>query len=494
MNRYLTQFIIMAFAMVCRLSMLSSCNKEDEETGEEQADPESLAYYSSTEITSFSLKNNSKILPHLDSVFFSIDLVDAQIYNADSLPYGTDVSRMLVNVGVKSSSALEIVMKSRFTDNDTTVNLLENPNDSINFAPGHVTLRITSQDGKSERMYTVKLNVHKVVADSLTWTGVAGGRLPGATVGPTAQKTVSLGQELLCLTTDGTSASLASSTDPFEPDAWASSAVTLPEGADVNSFTATSDALYILTATGDLMRSADKAATWTVADTGWSHIYGGFMADVVGVKGNTWTCYPGGASGTLSAQGTDFPVAGTSQLVEYSNEWSDVPQAMMVGGITAAGSLTGTSWCFDGKSWMCLTLANGSYSLPAAEGYTLFPYFTYKVNSSDFKITERSTWVALGGKSGSDGKMQTKVYTSWDSGIHWLTATANLHLPADVEPRFGAQAFVVPHITEASRAVAPITSWDTPYVYMFGGYDASSRLYDQLWRGVINRMTFKPLQ
>ena len=62
------------------------------------------------------------------------------------------------------------------------VNLLENPNDSINFAPGHVTLRITSQDGKSERMYTVKLNVHKVVADSLTWTGVAGGRLPGATV------------------------------------------------------------------------------------------------------------------------------------------------------------------------------------------------------------------------------------------------------------------------------------------------------------------------
>ena len=43
---------------------------------------------------------------------------------------------------------------------------------------------------------------------------------------------------------DGTSVSLASSTDPFEPDAWASSAVTLPEGADVNSFTATSDALY----------------------------------------------------------------------------------------------------------------------------------------------------------------------------------------------------------------------------------------------------------
>ncbi len=164
-------------------------------------------------------------------------------------------------------------MKSRFTDNnDTTVNLLENQTTASTSLPGHVTLRITSQDGKSERMYTVKLNVHK-----------GRGRFPGMdrrgrrtsarsdSRSDGAEKTVSLGRELLCLTTDGTSASLASSTDPFEPDVWASSsAVTLPEGADVNSFTATSDALYI-PATGDLMRSADKAATWAVVIQSWSH-------------------------------------------------------------------------------------------------------------------------------------------------------------------------------------------------------------------------------
>mgnify|MGYP006922421837 CR=1 FL=1 len=101
------------------------------------------------------------------------------------------------------------------------------------------------------------------------------------------------------------------------------------------------------------MRSAAKAAPWTVADTGWSHIYGGFMADVVGVKGNTWTCYPGGASGTLSAQGTDFPVAGTSQLVEYSNEWSDVPQAMMVGAQLVIGATARLASVICGTTKAC---------------------------------------------------------------------------------------------------------------------------------------------
>jgi hypothetical protein len=48
--------------------------------------------------------------------------------------------------------------------------------------------------------------------------------------------------------------------------------------------------------------------------------------------------------------------------------------------------------------------------------------------------------------------------------------------------------------TNSSRATTPITSWDCPYIYMFGGYDANGTLYDTLWRGVINRLTFKPLQ
>ena len=50
--------------------------------------------YSSVAISSFHLSANDAIA-HLDSVYFSIDLERAQIYNADSLPYGTDVTALV---------------------------------------------------------------------------------------------------------------------------------------------------------------------------------------------------------------------------------------------------------------------------------------------------------------------------------------------------------------------------------------------------------------
>jgi hypothetical protein len=46
----------------------------------------------------------------------------------------------------------------------------------------------------------------------------------------------------------------------------------------------------------------------------------------------------------------------------------------------------------------------------------------------------------------------------------------------------------------ASRATAPITQWEVPYIYLFGGYDSEGYLYNSVWRGVINRLSFKPLQ
>ncbi|MDE6243060.1 MAG: hypothetical protein K2M14_03515, partial [Muribaculaceae bacterium] len=35
--------------------------------------------------------------------------------------------------------------------------------------------------------------------------------------------------------------------------------------------------------------------------------------------------------------------------------------------------------------------------------------------------------------------------------------------------------------------------WECPYIYLFGGRDADGKLYDTVWRGVINRLTFSPI-
>ena len=45
-----------------------------------------------------------------------------------------------------------------------------------------------------------------------------------------------------------------------------------------------------------------------------------------------------------------------------------------------------------------------------------------------------------------------------------------------------------------SRASTEITEWNTPYIYMFGGVNNNYTLYNTVWRGVINRLEFKPIQ
>ena len=61
-----------------------SCNSTDDEE---------ITYTisESVRVTSFSLAANDSVLANLDTVFFTIDLNGGQIFNADSLPVGTDV-------------------------------------------------------------------------------------------------------------------------------------------------------------------------------------------------------------------------------------------------------------------------------------------------------------------------------------------------------------------------------------------------------------------
>ena len=38
-----------------------------------------------------------------------------------------------------------------------------------------------------------------------------------------------------------------------------------------------------------------------------------------------------------------------------------------------------------------------------------------------------------------------------------------------------------------------LTDGLVPYIYMFGGEDSGGNLERQMWRGVINRLTFAPI-
>lgn len=486
MKLKLIKFLILVPMLVAGLS---ACNSTTEDTTDGNLNYSGLDVGSSTLVESFSIRPNAKVMANLDSVHFSINQQRGEIYNADSLPWGTDVRKLVVSVQVPATSGVEIVMPKLSDGTDTIIDLLTNGSDSINFSRGSVWLRVTSSNEDYERVYTVRVNVHACNPDSLQWD-MRPNTLPSSLQALREQKTVEFQGRSYCLARNATitQMSTAASPDIFSWDVETLS--DLPADTDINSLTATDDALYLLTASGTLLSSSD-GFTWNEADTGWTHLYGGFGSDVVGVRSNgDWGAYPSGKGGRPAAE---MPVSGTSQMWTYTTEWSIEPQAMLVGGVTSDGSYSPNAWGFDGDNWIRLSGSQGAYMLPRARGMILFPYFTFRTDSKTFQVTRHSAWLATGGQL-ADGSMNRTVYVTLDNGVNWRTATDDLQLPSEMASRRNADVLLSEKHFDVSRAATAITQWDAPYIYMFGGYNSNSTLYNQVWSGVINRMTFKPLQ
>lgn len=478
MTRKLPIYFILSLLVGC---FAASCN--------EDPDPVQSSSYANCAVTSFSLAKDDSVVAALDSVYFSIDLVGARIFNADSLPVGTDVSKLIIKVGTSSASACDITFPIPGTKRDTTINIIESPNDSINFSEGPVQMVVKSYDGQAQRAYTVSVNVHKEIPDTLLWQTAAERSLPSALQTPTVQKTVMYKGEAMCFTSNASGASVAVSADPFA-GVWDSRQVTLPSGAVTSSIESTDDALYILTSRNELYRSTDGGSTWVATGETMNHIYGGYGSTLLGARRDAdgWkhVTYP---ASTVKSVPRGCPVSGTSALVNYTSKWSASPIAIMIGGRDSDSHLTGESWAYDGSVWGRLS----TEGIDEREGVTLFPYFAVRVDSKNWKVSEQSALYAVGGKYVTEhgAVVSRTVYVSRDFGITWDEATETMQLPVEMAAFCNAQALVFDS-TLPSRVSRPVTEWECPYIYLFGGTSASGTLIDKVRRGVINRFTFKP--
>lgn len=89
-----------------------------------------------------------------------------QIVNADSLPAGTDVRKVVCTVSTKNSGVLTLKrLKKKDTDKDTLDYYVS---DSVDFTKPR-EFRVFSTDGTNYRRYQVRLNVHKEQPDSFAW-------------------------------------------------------------------------------------------------------------------------------------------------------------------------------------------------------------------------------------------------------------------------------------------------------------------------------------
>lgn len=483
-------------------------------------------------VSEFSLRE-SKALPGIDSVFFTIDQKGMRIYNADSLPLGTRVNALVPSVTTRGASSVEFIV-SRPGRPDTIYNYLEENMDSIDFSSeNEIKLRIVSIEGQATSLYKVSLNVHKVKGDTLVWRRLDRSTLPSRFQMINEQHSAATADQYYCLTRYQSDYCMARATNPG--GTWVYATPQFDFDPDLDSFNATADKLYILDRQGKLYESADNGVTWTATGRTWSYIYGGYGKRLIGSSNATgrWRHveYPAATESDIPA---GFPVRNTSQSVCRSFEMSSSQQMIVVGGRFADGSLSADSWGFDGKTWA--KIGRTPVAPRALENMVLVPYFTVRTDSASWVTTSRSVLMAMMGNT-ADNKLNDTIYVSYDFGMNWTKADKLMQHGNALPARTMAQGFVYNEriyadqsqnktaVTPLGRgwktigqpswtqvrladenlygpvftgemvyATKPIDEWDCPYIYLFGGKDSSGQTYNTLFRGVIEWFRFRPLQ
>ena len=440
------------------------------------------------------------MLASLDSVHFTIDYDRGQIYNADSLPVGTDISALNVTVEFFNTvSSAIFTITDATVQADTTIEYSSSMTKKLDFT-GKTVLRVTSADESQVKDYEVKVLVHKVNPDLLVWPLEWRRDLPGYRNSAIGHKVVKQGDVYRIMVYNGVECQMLSADSP-NAGTWNKQTVSLPFVPQVPSLTATPNALYVLSTDGTLYTSTD-GQEWASCGVTWHSLLGAYDERVLGViagaDGYYHDEYPRGVEFTATLVEEGFPVSHASDMIQTDDTWTVSSQAMIVGGIDAKGNLLSDVWGFDGHSWGKINNIH-THSLPALADATLFPYYTYKTLSGVRRYARQQTWFVMGGRL-ADGTLNGKIYLSNTQGITWSKADSTITMPSNMPEFYGAQAFVNEETLTASsasnaprRIQSPVITWECPFIYLMGGYNDQGALLPYTWRGVYNRMTNYPV-
>lgn len=306
--------VVTMFAFVVMMLLYTSCNSKDTE------DSMQTGYDVSTDVAvnGFKLKADSRILSGLDSVFFSIDLEQGLIYNADSLPKGTPLRGLIPVISYNSEVSSAKITMTGGKYHDGVIDYKKNPTDSVDFS-GRVVLTLVAQDGETTRDYLLKVNVHKMEPDSLWWDEMAVAALPSRFAAtPRVQRTVQLENRAVTLLQEADGTYTLSTTSDVAAADWNKTALSFEFEPDVRSLSAATDKLYILSEDGLLYSSTDGLQWQNTGMTGWNNIIGVYENRLLGMRlgsGNyTFAEYPvGGIDG--ESVPADFPVEASHRIL-----------------------------------------------------------------------------------------------------------------------------------------------------------------------------------
>ena len=379
-----------------------------------------------TLVSNFRLQKNDSVMTLLDSIPFTIDVNRRLIYNPDSLPKGTDITRLVASISLASSTSVgEISISGATTMKDTTYTYNASATDSIDFT-GRVTLTVKAADGISTKQYLLQVNVHNLESDSLYWNKMSRRNLPGALTDPETAKAVACGGTTYCLVAENGNYTMSLTTD-IATNNWNKQTVAFTFKPDVNSLTATDKALFVLDA-NEICTNPDRRRHQLDRHRNkYSSLIAGYgdtlLAVAASESGYFTVDLTDNGTETKTAAPKEFPVKGFSQAFKYNSDWGTSEMLFMVGGEMADGNYTGATPGCDGKNWA----STGNRQLPKLTGITLVPYYYFqRVASGDYD--KYPVLLAIGGRT-ANGVISKKVYISCNNGLDWKLGDDLLQLP-----------------------------------------------------------------
>ena len=376
------------------------------------------------------------------------------IENRDSLPYGSQLDRVVATIAFDGSM---LAYREKGSDEGWTA---YNSTDSLDLTKP-LELYLTSNDNQSSRIYTLKVNVHRQEGDSLYWKQCD--NEVEVLAGLTDMKAFVVNHKLMVLGKKTTDAVLIERSGMETVGTWEETATDLPAEADLQTLRLLEGTMYLSTTDGKILSSTDAKA-WQQVGTTYSapltlveKTDDFFYAISEGkllrsADATTWE------EDLLDTDGSELPASEIRALsVEQANGNSRI---VLVG--QKEGSSNAVVWNKmwnesekeEDAEWMFFPVsADNTIPCPRLEYFNLLPY--------------DGNCIAFGGAS-ANGLHEALdfIYISQDYGITWRP-NSGLHLPKELR---GTEGCITSTVDE-NNFIWIITN-------------------AQVWRGRLNRLGF----
>lgn len=337
---------------------------------------------------------------------FIIDQVNLKIYNADSLPKGTDVSKVVVNI---ASEGYYIFVEAG--DNDS----IWSNTDSLDFT-NPIKFKVLSEMNTFGHIYEARINVHQQDPDIMNWT-----KLASLGTNIKAPKAVYANGNIFVFSEGETQVVVTSTTNGKE---WTSlQTIDLPVKADYTTAIEWNGKIYMLA--NNVLYASENGFNWAKVET--EQTFNGLIAScknkMIGIDTNNHYVESSDATNWEQYQTmpTVFPQAPFTYTTYALTTNASMERIVLMGNNPVEEDTTNIVWSqIDNEhEWAAMTYENNKELCPKFENPTIIHY--------------NNKLYAFGGPA-QDGKeipAFNQFYSSKDNGISWEPVTENLLFPEE---------------------------------------------------------------